>query len=146
MTVTGEKMKSGIELEADVVRIDEAQDIALIKVDGKGYPYLVPETEMVPVVGTEIYAIGAPFSESLAFSVTKGVISGLRESEGISYIQTDASLNPGNSGGPLLTSTGKIIGIVSWKISAPGFEGLSFGVPITSIESRLGIEWEYKRE
>jgi len=45
----------------------------------------------------------------------------------------------GNSGGPLLLSDGKIVGIVSWKIAAPGFEGLAFGVPISALIDRLGI-------
>jgi serine protease Do len=74
--------------------------------------------------------------------VTKGIVSGFREWEGRSYIQTDAALNPGNSGGPLLSVKGSIIGIVSWKIAAPGFEGLAFGVPDTAILTRLNISIE----
>jgi len=80
--------------------------------------------------------------EELAFSVTKGIISGIREWRGRHYLQTDTALNPGNSGGPLLSVDGKIIGIVSWKIAAPGFEGLAFVVPIHALEEKLKLVWK----
>jgi S1-C subfamily serine protease len=102
--------KSGLELSALVVRIDEAQDIALIRLPGKGHSCIRIEPDSLPTLGEDVYAIGAPTGEDLSFSVTKGVVSGLREWDGFSYIQTDASLNPGNSGGPLLNRRGRIIG------------------------------------
>jgi serine protease Do len=89
-----------------------------------------------------VYAVGAPAGEEFAFSVSKGIVSGIRDLNGFSYVQTDASLNPGNSGGPLLDTQGNIVGIVSWKIVASGFEGLSFGVPPSAITRRLAIEVE----
>jgi hypothetical protein len=134
-------MNSGIELEAEVIRVNEYQDIALVKVQGRGYPCLIPDTSGITNVGEDIYAIGAPASEDLKFSVAKGIISGYREVEGRKYLQTDTSLNPGNSGGPLINSKGKIVAIVSWKIAAIEYEGLSFGVPINIIEETLGVKW-----
>lgn len=134
-------LRSGLRLRADVILIDEPQDVALIKLPGTGHNCLRVESQTRPSVGVDLYAIGAPTGESLAYSVTRGIVSGVRELEGFSYIQTDASLNPGNSGGPLLTEGGNVVGIVSWKIAAAGFEGLSFGVPIDALSYRLVLEW-----
>ncbi len=134
-------LKSGLELSAKVIRIDDPQDIALIKIDGKGHKGIDIETVNLPPVGRDIFAIGAPLSENLSFTVTKGIVSGYREINNKRYIQTDASLNPGNSGGPILNENGQVIGIVSWKITAKGFEGLSFGVPLDIIAHRLNIKW-----
>lgn len=135
------KTKAGQDLEARVVRIDKAQDVALIKVPGEGYPALLVETKKQPAMGSELYAIGSPLSTELSFSVTRGIVSGHREINGFRYIQTDASLNMGNSGGPMLDKDGKVVGIVSWKISVPGVEGLAFGVPTNLIASRLNLCW-----
>lgn len=71
--------------------------------------------------------------------MSKGVISGNREINGYSFIQTDASLSPGYSGGPLVNKEGQVIGIVSWKVVAEGYEGLSFGVPLSTVEHCLGL-------
>ncbi len=135
-------MRSGLTLTAEVLRADKAQDIALIRIPGLGHRCLSLALSNIPAIGTEVFAIGTPLSEKLALSVTKGIVSGHRLLSGFQYIQTDASLNPGNSGGPLINKKGQVVGIVSWKIAAPGFEGLSFGVPPQVIEHRLGISWK----
>ena len=137
------RFKSGLQLNASVVRIDPEQDIALIRIPGTGHQAVELNLDAPDKVGSELYAVGAPLGEELAFTVTKGVISGYREREGdkARFIQTDASLNPGNSGGPLLDKSGKVVGIVSYKIVLPGFEGLAFGVPVDVIARRLGIVW-----
>ena len=137
------RLKSGLQLNASVVRVDREQDIALIKLPGTGHQAVELNLGKPDEVGSELFAIGAPLGEELAFTVTKGVISGYREREGdkAKFIQTDASLNPGNSGGPLLNKSGRVIGIVSYKIVLPGFEGLAFGVPVDVIAKCLGIVW-----
>ncbi len=132
---------SGLELTAAVIRVDRTQDVALIRLPGRGHAS-VGLAAGVPPVGTDVFTVGAPGGEELAFSVTKGVISGVREWQGKRYIQTDAALSPGNSGGPLFASDGRVVGIVNWKISAPGFEGLAFGVPVQAIAERLRFSWE----
>lgn len=136
------RMQSGLELTATVIRVDREQDVALIRLPGRGHPCVSVGIEAGPGVGTDLFAVGAPTGEELSFSVAKGVVSGFREWHGKRYIQTDAALNRGNSGGPLLSLDGKVVGIVSWKIAAPGFEGLSFGVPIQALTERLRISWE----
>lgn len=133
------KLYSGLELTASVIRSDMVQDIALIALPGSGHKCLRLKEESSAVVGEDVFAIGSPAGDDYAFSVTKGVVSGIRELEGFSYLQTDASLNPGNSGGPLLDVRGNVIGIVSWKIVASGFEGLSFGVTPKAIVRRLSL-------
>jgi S1-C subfamily serine protease len=134
------QMRSGLELTATVIRVDREQDIALIKLPGRGHAFLPLVRSSAANVGSDLFAVGAPSGESLAFSVTKGVVSGFREVRGRRYIQTDTALSPGNSGGPLLSSEGKVVAIVSWKIVAPGFEGLSFGVPVSAILETLNVK------
>ena len=143
---TGEvavRFKAGLQLNASVLRVDQEQDIALLKLPGTGYQAVELHLDAPVPAGNELYAIGSPLNEDLAFTVTKGIISAYREREGdkAQFIQTDAALNPGNSGGPLLDKSGKVIGIVSHKVIIPGFEGLAFGVPVDVIAKRLGIVW-----
>jgi len=129
----------GDEMAATVVRRNRVQDVALLKVDA-GSPGCLPMGGPGQV-GEEIYGIGAPASEELAFSVSKGVVSGLRAFEGNQYLQTDTSLNPGNSGGPLIDMEGRAVALVSWKLSIPGFEGIAFGVPVGTALSTLAVRF-----
>jgi serine protease Do len=134
-------LSSGITLPAQVIRVNNPQDIALIKVAGSGYPALPLALDANPPMGSEIYVIGTPADEQFVNSVSKGIVSGIRKLDGFDYIQTDASVSPGCSGGPLVNQKGQVIGITSWKIVAPGFEGLAFGVPLDVIGKRLNITW-----
>jgi serine protease Do len=111
-----------------------------LKPAGSGFPFLPLMVEGPPAIGSRLYAIGTPWGEELAFSVTQGVVSGLRDIDGPSYLQTDASLNKGNSGGPLLSEEGKVVAVVTRKIVGLGAEGLAFGVPITTAVRSLNIE------
>ncbi len=139
------RFKSGFELPAEVVRVDSGRDAALLKVPGRGHACLRTEHATVGV-GTEIWAIGNPIAEELARSVTRGIASGNRTIRGRSYLQTDAAVNPGNSGGPLLDTTGQLRGIVVRKLSEEGIEGLGFAVPIADAERALGLSWREAAE
>ena len=110
----------------------------MLKLDLTGVACLRPRAQAADV-GEPLFAIGAPAAKDLAFSVTKGIVSGLRQWNGTSFIQTDASINPGNSGGPLLDDLGQLIGVVSWKVSGIGVEGVAFGVPAASALQVLGL-------
>jgi serine protease Do len=134
-------LKNGLELSGSVVRVDEAQDLALVKIPGQGHHALELEVDGQPSIGSEVYAVGAPLGENLSFSVTKGVVSGYREFNKANYLQTDASINSGNSGGPLVDKNGRVVGIVSWKIAGTTVQGLAFAVPIDVMSKRLGIAW-----
>ncbi|MDE3058142.1 MAG: serine protease, partial [Bacteroidota bacterium] len=120
----------GKTIKVNVVRIDRAKDLALLKLTGKGYPYLALADSQALTLGQDVYAIGTPVSLGLSETVSKGVVSGIRKLENVTVIQTDASVNPGNSGGPLITPDGRVIGIVSLKLVEEGVEGLGFAISI----------------
>jgi S1-C subfamily serine protease len=133
------RMHSGLVLDAEVVRVDDGADVALIKLPGTSHKplELAPDA---PAVGIDVYAVGDPASEELSSSVSKGVVSGARELAGHKFIQTDVSINPGNSGGPLIGKDGRVLGIISMKFVAPGFEGLAFAVPVTEAIAKLNLK------
>jgi hypothetical protein len=79
-------------------------------------------------VGAEVVAIGSPLG--FANSVTRGIVSGVREREGVRLIQTDAAINPGNSGGPLLDRYGRVLGVNTMKLVARDVNGMAFAVSI----------------
>jgi S1-C subfamily serine protease len=132
-------LHSDLVLDADVVRVDDGADVALIKLPGTSHKPLELAADD-PGVGIDVYVIGDPAGEELSSSVAKGIISGKREIEGHKFIQTDASVNPGNSGGPLLGKDGRVLGIVSMKYAGPGFEGLGFAVPVAEAIAKLNLK------
>jgi serine protease Do len=135
---------NGLALSAEVIAIDNFQDVAVLRLPGKGYTCLPLALSATAATGTDVYAIGAPLSQDYAFSVTRGIVSGYRQRDGATYLQTDASLNPGNSGGPLLNERGHVVAIVSWKHTAPGTEGMAFCVPVHVLQERLPLEFMFE--
>jgi S1-C subfamily serine protease len=135
------RLASGLILEADVLRVDETADVALIKIPGSAHKP-IELLISTPATGTDIFAVGNPLDEGLKSSVSKGIVSGDREIEGRKFLQTDVSANPGSSGGPLLTSDGRAAGVLSWKIAAPGLEGLAFAAPTREALARLNIVFD----
>lgn len=129
-------LNSGEEYEAKVVGTDPTTDIALIKIDAQDLPYLTFSNSDQIKIGEWVLAVGNPFN--LTSTVTAGIISAKSRSIGIipgraaieSFIQTDAAVNPGNSGGALVNTSGDLIGINSAISTRTGsFEGYSFAVP-----------------
>jgi S1-C subfamily serine protease len=121
------------QIDAKVVYVDRNMDIALVKLEGKDFPYLkLADISNVPVGATAI-AIGNP-PNGLQNTVTKGVVSGIgsRADSPGTWIQTDAAINPGNSGGPLLNAQGEVIGITTMKefLSSDGrpLQGIGFAL------------------
>lgn len=128
------KTYSGEEYEAFVVGVDNEQDIAVLGVDGIEFPYLTVADGSSIKTGDDIYAIGAP--KSMAYTLTKGVISAQnREIRGNRYIQIDAAINEGNSGGPLLNDSGQVLGINTLKMSDS--EGIGLAIPMETVKSFL---------
>ncbi|MES2644152.1 MAG: trypsin-like peptidase domain-containing protein [Myxococcota bacterium] len=134
------RVRDGSALPARIVALDARQDVALLRVDGSRWACL-PFTPAPAEVGTELYAIGSPLGEALEFSVSKGIVSGARRVGDVRFLQTDASLNPGNSGGPLVDLSGHLLAIVSWKLAAQGIEGLGFGVPVDAVEHAFSLDF-----
>jgi serine protease Do len=124
----------GVESPAKVVGTDKQSDVAVIKVDNTSYPALPKGDSTKLKVGELVMAVGSPFQFSQ--SVTTGIISALeRNSVGIneyeSFIQTDAPINRGNSGGPLVNMNGEVIGINSAIVSGgSGNDGIGFAIPM----------------
>lgn len=137
-------LSNGTSSTAKIVYEDTVGDLAIIK-SSKSLPYLKIGKSDELGVGEDVLAVGTPLSLSLTHSFTKGIVSALNRTlkvgslSGEGYmqnmIQHDASLNPGNSGGPLLNSKGEVVGINTLKVS--GGEGLGFAIPSKSFESLL---------
>ncbi len=122
-------------IPAELIGTDKLRDLALLKIEGE-YNYLKLGDSDKLQVGRKVIAIGNP--HGLSFTVTEGIISALdREGpNGIEeYIQTDVSLNPGNSGGPLVDTKGEVIGINNFKIG--GAESLGFALESNSIRKSV---------
>jgi serine protease Do len=129
----------GVEVKATLVGTDKRSDVAVIKVDNTSYPPLPKGDSSKLRVGELVMAVGSPFE--LSQSVTTGIISALeRNAVGIneyeSFIQTDAPINRGNSGGPLVSMDGEAIGINSAIVSgSSGNDGIGFTIPINMAAS-----------
>ena len=127
----------GKSLTARVVRWERSRDAAILKVDGYAGSCL-PISQKLPEPGTEVFAIGSPLSEEFKFSVSKGIVSGVRSGENGLVIQTDAGINAGYSGGPLVNNHGEVLGILSSKITGIGVEGIGFaGVAREALASMM---------
>lgn len=121
--------------EVEFIGADLLRDVAVLRVVDEGvYPRLELADSDELRVGGKVIAIGNPLG--LSFTVTEGIISALKR-EGPNrlreYIQTDVSLNPGNSGGPLINTEGKVVGLNNFKMGG-GAEGLGFALQSNSIE------------
>lgn len=130
---------------AKVIGRDPNTDIALIKIDAKNLPDLVWGNSDALKLGEWVLAVGNPFN--LTSTVTAGIISAKSRSIGImsgqmpleSFIQTDAAVNPGNSGGALVDSHGELVGINTAIASQTGsYSGYSFAIPATIAEKVVG--------
>ena len=124
-------LKDGKELKGTVVGRDEATDLAVIKVEGHDYPYVDFENSSKPRVGDWVLAVGNPFS--LGNTATAGIVSAYNRDLGenfVDYIQIDAPINRGNSGGPTFDTFGRVIG-VNTAIFSPsgGSVGIGFDIP-----------------
>jgi Do/DeqQ family serine protease len=126
---------------ADVVGRDQASDIALLKVKGENLPYIRYGNSDDLKLGQWVLAVGNPFN--LTSTVTAGIVSAKGRSLGLnegdykieSFIQTDAALNMGNSGGALVDANGNLVGITSAIISPSGaYAGMSFAIPVSIVK------------
>ena len=124
------------EYDATVIGTDAYTDLAVIKINEKGLTAAQLGNSDDIKLGEFAMALGNPVG--MNFSVTAGIISGInrevKTTDGTTYIaiQTDAAINSGNSGGALVDSDGKVIGINTLKLSGSGIEGMGFAIPINS--------------
>lgn len=121
------------ELKAKVIGSDARTDVALLKVEATGLPTVDLGDASKLKVGEWVVAIGSPFG--FESTVTAGIVSAkgraLPDENYVPFIQTDAAVNPGNSGGPLFNMSGQVVGVNSQIYSGTGgFMGISFAIPI----------------
>lgn len=116
---------------ARVERVSQSSDLALLQVNGANpaQPTLRLGSVAGARVGQEVIAVGSALGV-LSNTVTRGIVSAVRQVGAVTLIQTDAAINPGNSGGPLVDRSGMVIGINSMGISAQAGQGLAFAVAI----------------
>lgn len=113
-------------------------DLAIVKIEVAGLPYMKMGDSKNLTIGELVYAIGNPLGFEFQRTVTSGIVSGTNRSININgvymedLIQTDASINSGNSGGPLINKSGEVIGINTIKVESA--EGIGFAIPINQIK------------
>ncbi len=139
---------NGDSYKATLVGSDSITDLAILHVDAKDLPQASIGDSNSKKVGENVIAIGTPYAETLAGTMTCGIISGIARDieitndsgkviKTMTLIQTDCSINPGNSGGPLIDMSGNVIGITSLKLVDEQFEGIGFAIPITEASQIL---------
>lgn len=125
------------EFDAHVVAFDTQTDIAVLKIAAQGLVPVKFGSGNTAAIGSFVLAIGNPTGDKLAKSLAMGILSGKQRVSSLdSYttlLQTDAALNPGNSGGPLFNLSGQVIGMVSAKIAGEKYEGIGFAIPSDEI-------------
>lgn len=133
-------LNQGVSVSAKVIKVSPEYDLALIQIQDITSTPLTLYNDSNISIGNEVYAIGTPANKQLNQSVSKGILSGKRIIEGNEYLQTDASVSPGNSGGPLINNKGEVVGIVNAKVVAFGSEGIGFAIPLSVALKQLNIE------
>lgn len=137
------QFSNGMILPAEIIESSEKHDLALVKVNVAGLTALpVVSSGEQTKVGEEVFVVGSPGDAELSQSVTKGIISGKRNFDGVKAYQTDTKVSPGNSGSPLINMNGEVIGIINMKVIGDGIEGISFAIDAKYIFSVLGIVYE----
>ena len=127
------RLTDGTEYRAAIVNYDAYEDIALLKIEAVGLtPAHIGDSDEL-VVGEEVLVVGNPLGE-LGGSVTNGIISATEreievEDTTMTLLQTNAAVNPGNSGGGMFNLKGELVGIVNAKSSGSGIEGIGFAIP-----------------
>ncbi len=132
----------GTKYKATLIGSDSTTDLAVLHIEAENLVQVEFGDSNNIKVGEGVVAIGTPYDQSLAGTMTTGIISGvargveITNSSGkvikvMTLLQTDCSINPGNSGGPLIDMAGNVVGITSLKLVDERFEGIGFAIPIT---------------
>ncbi len=136
---------------AKVIGYDTWTDLAVLKIDAKNLKQVTFGDSSLINIGDEVIAIGSPGGVKFQNSLTRGIVSAVDRELSINkyvrYIQSDAAISPGNSGGPLCNKYGQVIGITTAKTVAAHYESMSFSIPSETVEEILGdlIHYGYVR-
>ena len=130
--------------QGDVLERDETADLALVQIDGSGpFDAIAIGNPDGVRVGDEVLALGFPLADRIGtnLTVTRGIISSTRTVAGVALLQTDAAVNPGNSGGPLVNIDGEVIGVNTSRVeetdSGRPVSNIGFAVSVSELERRL---------
>lgn len=134
------KFGSGFEVKGKVIAYHSGRDVAAVRIDA-ALPRHFAMNRSLPPIGTEVYAIGSPLSDQLAATVSRGIISGVREETGKRLIQSDVNIRPGSSGGPLVTRDGDVVAIAvsGLQVNQAG-QGINFFIPIADALDALKLK------
>ncbi len=137
----------GASFPGTVLYVDEISDLALVKINRQNLKPIKFAQEGSLKVGESVVAIGTPLSVNLINSATKGIVSGIGVNIGQHYLftQSDVAINGGNSGGPLVNMKGELVGINSIKYVGSEIEGMSFSIPVDTINYVLDSFRQYGR-
>lgn len=136
-------LNNGLELQGKVLRLHKLRDVALIKVPLR-IPWALPIRDREAAPLERVYVVGSPMDEGMRSNITTGIVSALRREEGsgLDFIQSDAAISGGNSGGPLLDENGNVIGISVSMYAGTTIQSLNMFIPINSGLEALNIEKE----
>ena len=126
-------LMSGEEYDGVVLATDEHWDLAIVGIisDRTDFPKAVLGSSESIIIGDEVVTIGYALGLEGQVTFSKGIVSAMRSDDrGDEYIQTDANVNPGNSGGPLVNLKGEVVGINTWHYYGLRIEGMGFAIPI----------------
>lgn len=134
-------------IRGEVIKTSSDKDLALVKLSGSGYPYLPLKFTSALKIGEDVFSIGTPASLELSQVVSKGIVSALNndfklsDGKSANVIQTDASINTGNSGGPLIDSGGFAVGVNTYGLKpfSGGTAGLNLVILIDEAIKALGL-------
>lgn len=133
------KFQNGLQVVGKVVASNSGRDVAIVKIEG-AMPKHFKLSKTIPTVGSDVFAVGSPRDEKYSSTVSKGIVSGIREEQYKSYIQSDVNVLPGNSGGPLIDKTGSVVGItVSGLFINNAPQGINFFIPINDALKSMGV-------
>lgn len=139
-------LNNGEKMTGELVRKSIKHDLALIKVATNSDVCLEldrnEETEIFDFIGEKVFVIGTPNNVQLGQSVSRGVLSGYRDYQNVKYYQTDASINGGNSGGPMILENGKVLGVVNAKLIGANVERIGFAIPSKYIFEALNLYYD----
>jgi len=134
-------LQNGISIPVSVVRSNENYDVALLKASINSVTAIQLSNDSLVTNGDDVFAIGSPKGAALSQTTSRGIVSAYRKGKK-PMIQTDVSVNSGNSGGPLLNSKNEVIGIITSKIIEEGVEGIAFAIPINEALNALNLKLE----
>jgi S1-C subfamily serine protease len=134
-------LNDGTKFEARLLRSDKESDLALLKIEHKNTFCIKFDTLFKAFLGDEVYAIGTPTNLDLTQTLSKGIISSFRVQKGVDMVQTDASVSFGNSGGPIVTKNGNLVGVVNSKYIGRGIEGIGFAIATNNIVRTLFLKY-----